>query len=65
MIDSLGRAVQTNELGLTDEIAAAASMVAGQANEGTPMAIVGGLKRDAQDGRATDLVRPRAIDPFP
>lgn len=63
--DLFGRTLQTSELGYADEIAAAASLVMGQANEGTPVVIVRGLKTDAPAGRAADLVRPAEKDLFP
>lgn len=63
--DLFGRKLQTSELGYADEIAAAASLVMGQANEGTPVVIVRGLKSDAPAGRAVDLVRPAEKDLFP
>jgi len=63
--DLYGRVLETSELGLADEIAAAASLVMGQAAEGTPAVLVRGLALPGGDGRAADLVRPRALDLFP
>jgi coenzyme F420-0:L-glutamate ligase/coenzyme F420-1:gamma-L-glutamate ligase len=62
--DLYGRRLETSELGLADEVAAAASLVMGQAGEGTPVALVRGLALPG-DGCAADLVRPRATDLFP
>ena len=63
--DLHGRALQSSELGIGDEIAAAASLVMGQSGEGRPIALVRGLALDAQDGKAADLIRPRSMDLFP
>ena len=62
--DRFGRELQTSELGLADEIAAAASIVMGQAAEGRPMALVRGLPYPLGAGRAADLIRPAARDLF-
>lgn len=63
--DLYGRTLETSELGLADEIAAAASLVMGQAAEGTPAVLVRGLALPDSAGSAADLVRPRAVDLFP
>lgn len=63
--DIYGRRLETSELGLADEIAAAASLVMGQAGEGRPLAIVRGVTYARRDGNAAELVRPRALDLFP
>lgn len=63
--DLYGRTLETSELGLADEIAAAASLVMGQAAEGTPAVLVRGLALPDAPGSAADLVRPRAMDLFP
>jgi len=63
--DLYGRTLETSELGLADEIAAAASLVMGQAAEGTPAVLVRGLSLPAGPGSAADLIRPRALDLFP
>ena len=62
--DRTGRALRVTEIGLADEIAAAASSVMGQADEGRPVAIVRGLAHAAGDGNARDLVRARELDLF-
>jgi len=64
-LDLYGRRLETSELGLGDEVAAAASLVMGQAAEGTPAVLVRGLKLPEAAGSAADLVRPRALDLFP
>lgn len=67
--DMFGRPLQTSELGLADELAAAASLVMGQSNERCPLVLARGLafSRDGAsdgDGRASDLLRPRHLDMF-
>lgn len=62
--DLHGRRLETSELGLADEVAAAASLVMGQADEGRPIVIVRGLGYDRRDGSAAELIRPRHMDLF-
>jgi coenzyme F420-0:L-glutamate ligase / coenzyme F420-1:gamma-L-glutamate ligase len=62
--DLFGRALEVTETGFADEIAAAASLVMGQADEGVPIAVVRGLKWLAPDAPAADLVRPPEHDLF-
>jgi len=62
--DRRGRELRVTEIGLADEIAAAASAVMGQADEGRPVVIVRGLAHAAGDGNARDLVRDRELDLF-
>ncbi len=62
--DRHGRKLRTTELGLADEIAAAASIMMGQAGESRPVALLRGLPYPAGDGRAADLIRPAAQDLF-
>ncbi len=62
--DLFGRALEVTETGFADEIAAAASLVMGQADEGVPIALVRGLKWVAPDAPAADLVRPPEHDLF-
>lgn len=58
------RLLQTSDLGVADEVAAAASLMMGQADEGRPAVIVRGFPYPAADGRAHDLVRSRDMDLF-
>ena len=60
--DRQGYLLQHTEVGLADEIAAAASMVMGQAAEGVPAVLVRGLRLPPGDGRARDLYRPPELD---
>jgi coenzyme F420-0:L-glutamate ligase/coenzyme F420-1:gamma-L-glutamate ligase len=62
--DLFGRQLRSTQVGLADEIAAAASLLMGQADEGTPSVLLRGLKLPAADGSAGDLIRDRALDLF-
>ena len=60
--DLYGYRLQHTDVGLADEIAAAAGLLMGQAAEGLPAVLLRGLRLPPADGRATDLVRPRELD---
>jgi coenzyme F420-0:L-glutamate ligase/coenzyme F420-1:gamma-L-glutamate ligase len=60
--DLYGYRLQHTDVGVADEIAAAASMVMGQAAEGTPVVLVRGLSLPAGEGKASDLIRPKEFD---
>jgi coenzyme F420-0:L-glutamate ligase/coenzyme F420-1:gamma-L-glutamate ligase len=62
--DLFGRPLEVTETGFADEIAAAASLVMGQAAEAMPVALVRGLQWDAPEVDATELVRPPEHDLF-
>ena len=62
--DLHGRKLETSELGFADEVAAAASLVMGQANEGRPVVLVRGVGYDRREGNAQELIRPRQMDLF-
>jgi coenzyme F420-0:L-glutamate ligase/coenzyme F420-1:gamma-L-glutamate ligase len=62
--DLHGRALQTSELGLADELASAASLVMGQADEGRPIVLARGLPYARREGTAQELVRPKEKDMF-
>ena len=61
--DMQGRTMEVTEIGVADEIAAAADLVMGKA-DGIPVAIVRGLVFDEGGGRGSDLVRPAEEDLF-
>lgn len=63
--DLHGRPLASSELGLADEVAAAASLVMGQADEGRPIVLVRGVGLARRDGSAAELIRPRHLDLFP
>lgn len=60
--DLYGYRLQHTDVGLADEIAAAAGLLMGQAAEGLPAVLIRGLRLPPADGRATDLVRPPEMD---
>lgn len=60
--DLFGRAFRVTQVGIADEIAAAASLLMGQSDEGLPAVLMRGLQTG--DGRAADLIRPQEIDLF-
>lgn len=62
--DRNGRALLTSELALADEVAAAASLLMGQADEGRPVVHLRGVPGVGGQGRAADLVRPKTMDMF-
>jgi coenzyme F420-0:L-glutamate ligase/coenzyme F420-1:gamma-L-glutamate ligase len=62
--DRNGRALLTSELALADEVAAAASLLMGQADEGRPVVHLRGVPGVGGTGRAADLVRPKDMDLF-
>ncbi len=63
--DLFGRPLEVSQVGLGDELAAAASLVQGQADEARPVVLIRGLDPDptAADGAAA-LIRPQAEDLF-
>jgi coenzyme F420-0:L-glutamate ligase/coenzyme F420-1:gamma-L-glutamate ligase len=56
--DLYGYQLQHTEVGVGDEIAAAAGLLMGQGAEGIPAVLIRGLRLPAVDGKASDLVRP-------
>lgn len=62
--DLHGRKLETSELGFADEVAAAASLVMGQADEGRPVVLVRGVGYDRREGKAAELIRPKHMDLF-
>ena len=62
--DLFGRELLVTETGFADEIAAAAGLLMGQADEAIPMALVRGLAWSAPDQPAAALVRPAEHDLF-
>jgi coenzyme F420-0:L-glutamate ligase/coenzyme F420-1:gamma-L-glutamate ligase len=62
--DLYGRELQSTEIGLADELAAAASLIMGQAAEGRPIVLARGVPYDRRDGSAAELLRPLAMDLF-
>lgn len=62
--DMFGRPMQVTEIAVADEIAAGASLMMGQADEGLPVVIVRGLEFSAPVRPAASLVRAREKDQF-
>jgi coenzyme F420-0:L-glutamate ligase / coenzyme F420-1:gamma-L-glutamate ligase len=62
--DLYGRSLHGSEVALADEIAAAASLLMGQAGEGRPIVLARGIPMSRRAGSAAELVRERKIDLF-
>jgi coenzyme F420-0:L-glutamate ligase/coenzyme F420-1:gamma-L-glutamate ligase len=62
--DLFGQTLQTTVVGFADEVAAAASLVMGQAAEGMPVVLVRGLAWTAPASAARTLLRPPGEDLF-
>lgn len=62
--DLYGYHLEHTDVGTADEIAAAASLLMGQAAEGTPVVLIRGLKLPAKEGKARDLIRPKSLDMY-
>lgn len=63
--DLFGYELNVKRTAVADELAAAAELVIGQADEGVPAAIIRGYKYErSETSKATELVRPRGMDLF-
>ena len=62
--DLFGRTLEVSIIGFADEIAAAASLLQGQAAEGQPVVVIRGLTWTAPEAPVSDLVRPPEEDLF-
>jgi coenzyme F420-0:L-glutamate ligase / coenzyme F420-1:gamma-L-glutamate ligase len=62
--DLFGYTLRVTVVGVADELAAAASLVMGQAAEGTPVVHARGFPYPLQDGSLRELIRPEAQDLF-
>ncbi|MFN2136158.1 MAG: coenzyme F420-0:L-glutamate ligase [Candidatus Promineifilaceae bacterium] len=60
--DLYGYELQHTEVGVADEIAAAAGLLMGQGKEGLPAVLLRGLHLPQKEGQARDLVRPLEKD---
>jgi coenzyme F420-0:L-glutamate ligase/coenzyme F420-1:gamma-L-glutamate ligase len=60
--DLYGYELQYTDIGVADEIAAAARLLMGQAAEGMPVVLLRGLHLPVVGGKATDLVRAKEKD---
>jgi coenzyme F420-0:L-glutamate ligase/coenzyme F420-1:gamma-L-glutamate ligase len=62
--DLFGYTLRVTVVGVADELAAAASLVMGQAAEGTPAVHVRGFPYPLREGSLTELLRPKDQDLF-
>lgn len=62
--DRFGRELRTTEVAVADELAAAASLLMGQADEGRPVIHARGVPYDRRDGSGRELLRPKSMDMF-
>ncbi|MCA9950185.1 MAG: coenzyme F420-0:L-glutamate ligase [Anaerolineales bacterium] len=62
--DLYGYELQHTDVGVADELAAAAGLLMGQGAEGLPVVLVRGLELPDMNGRASDLVRPLELDMY-
>jgi coenzyme F420-0:L-glutamate ligase/coenzyme F420-1:gamma-L-glutamate ligase len=63
--DLFGYVLKVKRTAVADELASAAELVMGQADEGIPAAIIRGYKyQSVEDASATELVRPKEKDLF-
>jgi coenzyme F420-0:L-glutamate ligase / coenzyme F420-1:gamma-L-glutamate ligase len=62
--DLFGYILQHTEVGLADMVASAATLLLGQAREGTPVVHGRGVLHSPGAGAARDLVRPKEMDLF-
>jgi len=56
--------LQVTQIGLADELAAAASLLMGQADEGRPVIHIRGVPYPFREGNAQELIRPQEMDLF-
>lgn len=62
--DLFGRELRVTTVGVADELAAAASLLMGQADEGCPAVHVRGFPYSLREGKLKELLRPREQDAF-
>lgn len=62
--DLFGDPLMTTQVGLADEVAAAASILMGQANEGIPVIHIRGLPYTLREGTLDEILRPKELDLF-
>jgi coenzyme F420-0:L-glutamate ligase/coenzyme F420-1:gamma-L-glutamate ligase len=62
--DLFGYTLQVTQVGVADELAAAASLMMGQAAEGTPAVHVRGFPYPLREGKLKELIRPKDQDLF-
>lgn len=62
--DLFGDPLQVTQVGLADEVAAAASILMGQADEGRPVIHLRGLPYPLREGSISEILRPQEEDLF-
>ena len=62
--DLYGDTLMVTQVGLADEVAAGASALMGQADEGRPIVHVCGLPYELREGNLRELIRPKDEDLF-
>jgi len=62
--DLFGQELLTTTVGVADELAAAASLLMGQADEGTPVIHVRGFPYPLREGSLSEIIRPEREDLF-
>jgi len=62
--DLFDYALQVTQIGLADELAAAASLLMGQADEGRPVIHIRGVPYPFREGAARELIREKELDLF-
>lgn len=62
--DLFGMTLRSSEVGTADEMASAASLLMGQADEGRPVVLLRGVPFQAAEASAQELVRPKENDLF-
>ncbi len=62
--DLFGFRLEITQVGAADELASAASLVMGQAAEGTPVVHARGFPYALREGRLSELIRPEREDLF-
>ena len=62
--DIFGYQLRVTQVAAADELAAAASLMMGQAAEATPVVHVRGFPYPLRDGSLQELIRPKEMDLF-
>lgn len=62
--DLFGYLLKTSRVAVADELAAAASFLMGQADEGVPVVLIRGADLPPADGTTQQLIRPKEADAF-
>jgi coenzyme F420-0:L-glutamate ligase/coenzyme F420-1:gamma-L-glutamate ligase len=63
-LDLFGRKLEVSIIGFADEVAAAASLLMGQADEAAPVVLIRGLRWSAPESTAASIIRPSNEDLF-